>query len=145
MDVMHVEVEEGRYVKDGSWDSIHIVEVTEHSSTKASYKLTTTIILNMGVDRTSVGETVIAGSLTRQVICPQSSSYFLLTYIYISLFYFSFQSSSANATVNNDSHSHLANMGRMIEDMENDMRSNFNELYLMKTREIINSIRSNSE
>lgn len=70
--MLHLEVEEGRYVKDGSWDSIHIVEVTEHSSTKASYKLTTTIILNMGVDRSSVGETVIAGSLTRQVICPQS-------------------------------------------------------------------------
>ncbi len=31
----------------------------------------------------------------------------------------------------------------MIEDMETDMRSNLNELYILKTREIINSIRSN--
>jgi hypothetical protein len=30
----------------------------------------------------------------------------------------------------------------MIEDMETDMRSNLNELYIMKTREIVNSIRS---
>lgn len=30
----------------------------------------------------------------------------------------------------------------MIEDMETDMRSNLNELYILKTREIVNSIRS---
>lgn len=30
----------------------------------------------------------------------------------------------------------------MIEDMETDMRSNLNELYILKTREVINSIRS---
>jgi capping protein beta len=35
---------------------------------------------------------------------------------------------------------HLANIGRMIEDMEFDMRSNLNELYVMKTREIIHSL-----
>ena len=30
----------------------------------------------------------------------------------------------------------------MIEDMESEMRSNLNELYILKTREIVNSIRS---
>lgn len=34
-------------------------------------------------------------------------------------------------------------MGRMIEDMEIEMRSNLNELYILKTREIVNSIRAN--
>jgi len=29
----------------------------------------------------------------------------------------------------------------MIEDMENDMRSNLNELYILKTREVINVLR----
>lgn len=29
----------------------------------------------------------------------------------------------------------------MIEDMENDMRSNLNELYILKTREVINTLR----
>jgi hypothetical protein len=28
----------------------------------------------------------------------------------------------------------------MIEDMENDMRSNLNELYILKTREVIHSL-----
>jgi hypothetical protein len=30
----------------------------------------------------------------------------------------------------------------MIEDMETDMRSNMNELYILKTREIVNSLRT---
>ena len=30
----------------------------------------------------------------------------------------------------------------MIEDMETDMRSNMNELYILKTREVINSLRN---
>ena len=40
-----------------------------------------------------------------------------------------------------DTKTHIANLGRMIEDMENDMRSNLNELYILKTREVIHSLR----
>jgi len=41
----------------------------------------------------------------------------------------------------NEVKTHIANIGRMIEDMENDMRSNLNELYILKTREVIHSLR----
>ena len=40
----------------------------------------------------------------------------------------------------NENKTHLANIGRLIEDMEFDMRSNLNELYVLKTREIVNSL-----
>lgn len=40
-----------------------------------------------------------------------------------------------------DQKTHIANLGRMIEDMENDLRSNLNELYISKTREVINVLR----
>ena len=40
----------------------------------------------------------------------------------------------------NENKPHLANIGRLIEDMEYDMRSNQNELYVLKTREIISSL-----
>ena len=40
----------------------------------------------------------------------------------------------------NEVKTHIANIGRMIEDMENDMRSNLNELYILKTREVIHSL-----
>jgi hypothetical protein len=53
-------------VKSGSWDSIHIVEVTDNK-TSATYKLTTTVMLAMHVDKQEVGETNWSGSLTRQV------------------------------------------------------------------------------
>eukprot|EP00428_Durinskia_dybowskii_P062663 CAMPEP_0170364984 /NCGR_PEP_ID=MMETSP0117_2-20130122/5664_1 /TAXON_ID=400756 /ORGANISM="Durinskia baltica, Strain CSIRO CS-38" /LENGTH=277 /DNA_ID=CAMNT_0010619519 /DNA_START=69 /DNA_END=902 /DNA_ORIENTATION=+ len=108
-------VEGDRYVKNGCWDSIHVVEAVENDSkTSATYKLTTTVMLHMGVDRPDLGDTVLSGSLTRQ--------------------------SSLTSAVS-DIKTHIANIGRMIEDMENDMRSNLNELYILKTREVVNSLR----
>lgn len=56
-----------KFVKQGEWDSIHVVEVRNEGTAKAHYKLTTTVMLNMGVDNTQVGETNMCGSLTRQV------------------------------------------------------------------------------
>lgn len=44
-----------------------MVEVNEISSLKATYKLTTTVMLSMNVVKEEVGETLLAGSLTRQV------------------------------------------------------------------------------
>lgn len=55
-------------MKTGCWDSIHVVEAVENDSkTSATYKLTTTVMLHMGVDRAELGDTVLSGSLTRQV------------------------------------------------------------------------------
>ena len=36
---------------------------------------------------------------------------------------------------------HIATMGGMIEDMEIDIRSNMDALYIQKTREVVNGIR----
>lgn len=72
-------------------------------------------MLNMVVDRGDVGETNWAGSLTRQ---------------------------GELSSVVNETKTHMFNIGRMIEDLETDMRTNLNELYIMKTREIVNSIRT---
>lgn len=108
-------VEEDRLVKKGSWDSIHVIEVIEGQNNIAIYKLTTTVLLSMGVDKEAVGETSFAGSLTRQ--------------------------SELTANVS-ETKTHISNMGRMIEDMETDIRSNLHELYILKTREVVNSLRS---
>ena len=40
---------------------------------------------------------------------------------------------------------HFANIGRMIEDMETELRTNLNELYILKTREVINSLRTQNK
>jgi hypothetical protein len=55
-------------VSKGSWDSIHVIEVIETSATKATYKLTTTVMLSMSVSKEEVGNTNMSGSLTRQVV-----------------------------------------------------------------------------
>jgi len=112
-------VEENRFVNKGSWDSIHVVEAVETAPKKASYKLTTTVMLTMSVAKEEVGSTNMSGSLTRQV--------------------------ESTCDVDNNEKSHLANIGRLIEEQESDMRSNLNELYILKTREIVNSIRTNKD
>ena len=41
----------------------------------------------------------------------------------------------------NDANSHIANIGRQVEDMENKMRNTLNEIYFGKTRDIVNDLR----
>jgi len=38
--------------------------------------------------------------------------------------------------------SHIANIGRLVEEMENKIRNTLNEIYLGKTRDIVNGLRS---
>ena len=40
-----------------------------------------------------------------------------------------------------DQISHVTNMGKMIEDMEIEMRSSMDRVYISKTREVINGMR----
>jgi F-actin capping protein, beta subunit len=66
-----VAVEGTESVKEGSWDSIHIVEAQENKIPgKTTYKLTTTCMVHMGVEKPEVGNTSLSGSLTRQVCNP---------------------------------------------------------------------------
>lgn len=38
--------------------------------------------------------------------------------------------------------SHIVNMGRLVEDMENKIRHTLNEIYFGKTKDIVNGLRS---
>jgi len=109
-------VDNSRSVKDGNWDSIHVVEVQELGNNRANYKLTTTILIHMDVERDEVGRALLSGSLTRQT-------------------------EKNNQAYNNDTASHISIIGRMIEDLETDTRQNLYELYLLKTRDVVNNIR----
>lgn len=37
---------------------------------------------------------------------------------------------------------HIANIGKMVEDMENKIRTTLNEIYFGKTKDIVNGLRS---
>lgn len=42
----------------------------------------------------------------------------------------------------NEQSPHIANIGRMVEDMENKIRNTLNEIYFGKTKDIVNGLRS---
>lgn len=100
----------------GTWDSIHVVEVQDKSSGRnAHYKLTSTVMLWLQTNKAVSGSMSLAGSLTRQTEMDSQVS---------------------------DSSPHIANIGRMVEDMENKMRNTLNEVYFGKTCDIMNGLRS---
>jgi capping protein (actin filament) muscle Z-line, beta len=89
-------VGEGSKKMKGAWDSIHVIEVNETHG-KATYKLTSTVMLYMKTNKPGHGEMNLSGSMTRQV--------------------------ESKDTVVDEANPHIANMGRLIEDMEIKMRS----------------------
>jgi len=103
-------------LESGGWDAIHVVEVRP-SGKRASYKLTSTIMLRLATDHSvgkeSTGELKLSGSMTRQ----QEQE---------------FAAANDNA--------HLPNMGRMIEEMENRMRDSLQDVYFGKTKSTVNKL-----
>jgi capping protein beta len=98
----------------GCWDSIHVVEVQEKTRL-AHYKLTSTSMLWLQTNKVGSGTMNLGGSLTRQI--------------------------ESDAPVSEAS-PHIANIGRLVEDMENKIRNTLNEIYFGKTRDIVNGLRS---
>lgn len=107
-----------RFVQEGAWNSIHVIEVQEREkpdhTKEALYRLTTSVLLSMQVNRKELGDLNLDGTLTRQ---NERTCEFKTT------------------------EDHLPNMGRLIEDMEIEMRSSLDRLYISKTREVINGMR----
>lgn len=100
----------------GCWDSIHVVEVQEKAQGRsAHYKLTSTVMLWLQTTKSGSGTVNLGGSLTRQV---------------------------ENDMTVSTGQSHIANIGTMVEDMENKIRNTLNQIYFGKTKDIVNSLRS---
>jgi capping protein beta len=79
----------------GEWDSIHVFEATDRAR-MSHYKLTSTVILHLANETDALGEMDLSGNMTRQV--------------------------EADLPVESDA-SHIANVGRLVEDMELKMRN----------------------
>ncbi len=120
-----VEFEEGEGSQSGYWNSIHVVDVNVLSGGKAKYEVSTTVLVSIDLKvplaSTSSGSgsnhIKIGGSLSKQAerILP-------------------FQS-----TVH-----HISNIGHIIEDSENELRSNMDKLYIQKTKEVMDRIRTDA-
>jgi len=100
----------------GSWDSIHVFEVTNKPGNKADYKLTSTVLLSIATESDRSGKIQIAGNLTRQV--PKNDQ-----------------------PVDNKEHTHLCNLGTLIENTESTMRLTLEQVYLGRTKDLVFDIR----
>ncbi|KAJ3411541.1 hypothetical protein HDV05_002060 [Chytridiales sp. JEL 0842] len=98
----------------GCWDSIHVVEVQEKGRS-AHYKLTSTIMLHLVQASAAIGNLTLSGSLTRQAEHDMPIE---------------------------DQSTHVANIGRIVEDMETKMRNSLDQIYFGKTKDISNDLRS---
>ena len=100
--------ENARFAK-GSWDAIHIIQVTD--TTKGfSYRITSTIMLWLHTKKQGSGVMNISGSINRQ---NQKS----------------FEKSKQ--------HCHVVAIGEIVEEMENHMRNTLYEVYFWKTKDVV--------
>eukprot|EP00158_Paraphelidium_tribonemae_P000879 Partr_v1_DN23588_c0_g1_i1_m14163 putative capping protein len=99
----------------GGWDSIHVLEVQENGR-NSHYKLTSTVMLFAVTGK--VGALNLSGSMTRQT------------------------EQELPVEAADTANSHIANIGRMVEDMEFKMRHSLQEIYFGKTKDIVNDLRS---
>jgi len=106
----------------GGWDSIHVLEVNEAATKRnARYKLTSTVILDLGLQSSAVDSLELAGNLTRQTQ----------------------QDLPLNGLRDSEvEQGHIVNIGRMVEDMETRMRNLLQEVYFGKAKDVVGDLRS---
>lgn len=126
-------------VQKGTWDSINVVDVKINKETKnVTYKVTTSIILEIRITTPEAGEVIIGGTLSKKVWNFENSSFFfliLLILISSSIFEIPQKEDFAANYVDSDEF-HLTRIGRLIEDIETQMRMTLDSIYMMKTREV---------
>ncbi|KAL1893772.1 F-actin-capping protein subunit beta [Sporothrix stenoceras] len=96
----------------GVWDSIHVFEAIDRGRT-TNYRLTSTVILSL---ETGDGHLDLSGNMTRQL--------------------------EQDLPVSNGDASHIANIGRLVEDMESKMRNQLQEVYFGKAKDVVGDLRS---
>jgi len=107
------------------WNSIHVVDVTMGKGKVCSYNLTSTILLSLTPNdeetkpQLQSQSTNVSGSISRHNIREYA--------------------------IGNDNSGHIINIGKFVEDVECNMRSELDGLYIQKTKSIVGTIRRQSE
>jgi capping protein beta len=114
--LIHKDVEPEKSLQKGWWDSTHVFEVTpDKEAGHFVYKLTTTVMISMILSDDKVGNVDLSGLRTQQ---------------------------DTKRLAVNAENTQIANMGKMLEDMELRIRNAIEGIYIQKTREVINGMRS---
>jgi len=116
--LIHKDVPTAKTLKSGWWDSIHVFDV--QASKKAgffNYKLTTTVMVSMNiVEEGKTGNVDLSGHMTKQV--------------------------EKEKKMDGKVDTHVSNLGVILEEMELSVRNAIEGIYIQKTREVINGMRS---
>ncbi|KAI0102145.1 F-actin-capping protein subunit beta [Nemania sp. FL0031] len=99
---------------EGTWDSIHVFEAIDRARF-TQYNLTSTVILSLATGTTSLGEMDLSGNMTRQI--------------------------EIELPAENDEQQ-IANIGKLVEDMELKMRNLLQEVYFGKAKDVVGDLRS---
>lgn len=113
--LIHKDVEPEKSLKKGWWDSTHVFGVSKDKDDTYLYKLTTTVMISMVITDDKVGSVDLSGLRTQQ----QTSKHKV-----------------------DKASPHITHMGKMLEDMELRIRNAIEGIYIQKTREVINGMRS---
>ena len=109
-------------INTGNWDSSNLITVTfenEGSKKKAKYNLISSVNLAMSFESQICGKVCLSGTIAR------SSHY----------------SKIVNDYTNDEAH--VTNIGVLVEDMENSIRNTLDTIYLLKSKQIIDTARYN--
>jgi capping protein beta len=113
------ECEKIKGVTKGVWDSLNVFDVKQDNAggrNKQIYKITSTVVLEITMNTEQTGEVVLSGNLTKQ------------------------REESYNHDDDSDE-THLARIGKLVEEVESSLRSNLENVYFGKTKEIAFSTR----
>lgn len=99
---------------EGSWDSIHVFEAIDRARV-TQYNLTSTVILSLSSSGSALGEMDLSGNMTRQI--------------------------EQELPAENDEQQ-IANIGKLVEDMELKMRNLLQEVYFGKAKDVVGDLRS---
>ncbi|KAK8050237.1 F-actin-capping protein subunit beta [Apiospora phragmitis] len=99
---------------EGSWDSIHVFEAIDRAR-MTQYNLTSTVILSLSTRSSGLGDMDLSGNMTRQIEqeLPAESD-----------------------------EQQIANIGKLVEDMELKMRNLLQEVYFGKAKDVVGDLRS---
>ncbi|ORY66155.1 F-actin capping protein [Pseudomassariella vexata] len=99
---------------EGSWDSIHVFEALDRARV-TQYNLTSTVILSLSTSGSGLGDMDLSGNMTRQI--------------------------EQELPAENDEQQ-IANIGKLVEDMELKMRNLLQEVYFGKAKDVVGDLRS---
>ncbi|KAI8872081.1 F-actin capping protein, beta subunit [Ramicandelaber brevisporus] len=139
--VLIKKINDGYRGMKGAWDSIHVFEVSE-SGISATYRLTSTVMLYTATTGSTAAAAVAAVNAAHDIRTDKESDLSHLGTMNLSGNLT--RTDERSMTVTDGATQHIANIGRMVEDMEHKMRNTLQEVYFGKTRSIVAELRSES-